>query len=137
MVTPIEIWASRVNVLAEAVTRLQEAVTNRQPSLAVVRRKAVEDALKTATAAASAVASTGLQPPAQVQEQWIATLTRMDAVLRAAQALALDASVNGGSSAVDTAGFRIPGTAIIVPWAAVLAVLAVGGVAWYVSRRKR
>lgn len=129
-------WQSATADLAAAVARLRESVESRSPALTRVRVTAVESALKDATAAANAFVRSGAQVSDVQQSQWVGTLTQMGEVMRAAQNFLKEVPVqNGGAGALD-AGFRIPGTQIVVPWAAALAVVAVVGVAWYATRRR-
>lgn len=130
-------WQNATNDLAASVTRLEEAVNQRSYALVQVRIADTETALKRATAAASDFARSGAVPPQTLQTQWVATLTKMETVLRSARQLQREApAANGGDGMLD-AGFQIPGTSVIVPWAALLAVGAVAAVAWYYSRKRR
>jgi LPXTG-motif cell wall-anchored protein len=135
--TALAVWDARIGDLAAAVSRLQEAVTNQQVALVGVRRTAVEQELARASEAVKAFAATGASAPTDVQSRWVATLGQASAVLTSAKNLmAMVPSGNGGSSGVDTLGLRIPGTGIVVPWAAVLGILAVIGAGMYFSKRR-
>lgn len=130
-------WTAATADLQADVSRLQQAVAQRGVSLVRVRLAAVEESYKVAVQAASAVAAAGLTPPTAVQTGWVAVLSAMAPIMQnARQLIAESPSANGGNGMLD-AGARIPGTNIVVPWAAVLGILAVGGVAWWVTRRRR
>ena len=133
-VTPATAWQEATARLAEAVARLNEASDNRQVALIGVRRTAVETALASAVKAASAFAASGAVASAVQQSQWTATLIQMEAALKRAMDV-VQVSDGTGGSPLD-AGVRIPGTAIVVPWAAVIGVGAVALAAWYFSRQR-
>lgn len=135
--TALDRWSAATTDLQADISRLQQAVAQRGVSLVRVRLAAVEESYKAAVQAATAFAATGGTPPSALQSTWVAVLSAMSPVVQNARQLVAESpSPNGGNSVVD-AGLRIPGTSIVVPWVAVLSILAVGGVAWWVSRRKR
>ena len=65
-----------------------------------------------------------------------AYFTFRDTVQAMSTTQSLPAVVVSESASTSLSGFKIPGTNIILPWLAVLAVLVFAGVAWYATTKR-
>ncbi len=65
-----------------------------------------------------------------------AYFTFRDTVQAMSTTQSLPAVVVSEPASTSLSGFKIPGTNIIVPWLAVVAVLGFAGVAWYVAQKR-
>lgn len=139
-------WERLTNELAVAVAQLAAAVGDRKAVEAAAMVPRVESLLQQASNAAKQYATYKLPVAPEVQQRWVSVLTRMQSALNGAKALKGTASAapimlsdDGGvmpPSPLD-AGFRIPGTNVVVPWVAVVGVAAVVLAGVYFSRRRK
>lgn len=139
-------WERLTNELAVAVSQLGSAIGSKQAVAAAALVPRVETLLQQASNAAGRYAEYKIPVAPEVQQRWVSVLTRMQAVLRDAKALQGTVSLPPLtlSGASDTTGqgwfdvgFQIPGTRVVVPWVAVAGIVAVVGVAFYMSKRRR
>lgn len=122
-----------MSTLDERTRVLADLVRSKNVGGVSQARPQAEAALTAAIGAASAFAATGSKPTAAMQSKWEAGLMAVQAALNESAALLKKDSV----SVVVDGGFTIPGTSIVVPWAALIGVLAVAAAGWYFSRRRR
>lgn len=132
----IAAWDARIADLYSATVRLRQATQASQAALVDVRRVAVEQALQAAIVAARTVAGSGEPVPADVQGKWVSALTQMESALNDAKAL-VHRSSGAGDVVGPVTGLKLPFVQVVVPWPAVIGIVAIAGTAWWLSRRKR
>jgi hypothetical protein len=137
MSTALTTFQDTINELGAAVGRLEEATTGQRISLMRVRLTAVQATFNAATAAARAVGDSGFRPTEAMQSQWNAVLLKMESEVRRATELLKVHDAQGASTSPMDAGFRIPGTQIVVPYIVLISLGLIGAAVWYVKKRTR
>lgn len=140
--TALREWTGLMDSLAVQVAKLSAAVGGKRGAEVAQLRPAVESVLSLATKAAGLVGSLKVPVPADVQQRWVSVLTRTQSALKDAESMVgrTQVTVSGSSlpvpADVSTEGWRIPFTNIVMPWAAVIGVVAVAGIGLYFSRKR-
>lgn len=138
--TALREWTGLMDSLAVQVAKLSAAVDGKRGAEVAQLRPAVESVLSLASKAAGVVGSLKVPVPADVQQRWVSVLTRAQSALKNAESMIGRSQVTVGASLlpvpVSTEGWRIPFTNIVMPWSAVIGILAVAGVGLYFSRKR-
>lgn len=135
--TALSTFQNAIDELGGAIARLEEATTGERISLMRVRLTAVKSSFTAATNAARAVGSSGFRPTEAMQSQWNAVLLKMQSEVRRAEELLKVHDMHGASVSPMDAGFRIPGTQIVVPYIVIVSLGLIGAAVWYVKKRTR
>lgn len=138
-------WERLTNDLAVQSARLAEVVGAKRYAEAYDLAAVVESLVKSASDAAGMYASYKIPIAPEVIDRWKSVLRRSQDAIAGARNLPANVSLpplvtatdSTGSVSMIDAGFRFPGTSVVVPWVAVVGVAVVVGVGFYFSRRNR
>ncbi len=133
-IDPVATGDAMLAVKAAALRRETDALLGGDKSAVTRGNAIITGNVTTVNGVANATRNTSTPPGLTAWRD--AYFTFRDTVQAMSTTQSLPAVVVSEPASTSLSGFKIPGTNIIVPWLAVVAVLGFAGVAWYVVQKR-